>query len=112
MGNSSTDLPGFTEAVPNLRGNDSCLQKGIDVEQQRAYIAQLFEKQPISKPEVHDPTPEALALPNIGQTAVETARNFQTYFFPEPSKHIAEFKVKGITTGPLHAARSAILATL
>lgn len=104
MGNSSTDLPGFTEAVPNLRGNDSCLQKGIDVEQQRAYIAQLFEK--------HDPTPEALALPNIGQTAVETARNFQTYFFPEPSKHIAEFKVKGITTGPLHAARSAILATL
>lgn len=104
MGNSSTDLPGFTEAVPNLRANDSCLQKGIDVEQQRAYIAQLFEK--------HDPTPEALALPNIGQTAVETARNFQTYFFPEPSKHIAEFKVKGITTGPLHAARSAILATL
>ena len=103
MGNS-TDLPGFTEAVPTLRGNDSCLQKGIDVEQQRAYIAQLFEK--------HDPTSEALALPNIGQTAVETARNFQTHFFPEPSKHIAEFKVKGITTGPLHAARSAILATL
>ena len=95
-----------------MRGNDSCLQKGIDVEQQRAYIAQLFEKKPFSKPEVHDPTPEALALPNIGQTAVETARNFQTYFFPEPSKQIAEFSGQGIETGPLHAARAAILATL
>ena len=111
MGNS-TDLPGFTEAVPTLRDNASFLKQGIDLDQQRAYIARLFESNPVSKTEVLESIPKTLPQQNIGQAAIEKAQNFQTYFFPEPSKHISEFSEQGITTSPLHAARSAILATL